>query len=175
MQIPLKKYQFLNEQSLIVVTSVHEGFVYKALNGKIEKILKIDVEKKENEDDLESPGVFKGGVKELVHHGRSLEDKQQREGEKRKTAFLKKLKNTFNEIKNIENFISVYIFTPESIESELKNEIPIDLKNKIKAIFQGNFYNDHELELVRKIDSLQKEKKVVLTKEEASNILKRRE
>lgn len=175
MKIPSENYQFLNEQSLLVVTSLQKALIYKAKDGEIEKILEIDVDKEKRKDYFENVGVFKAGVKELLHHGRSLEDKQQKEREKRKKIFLKKLKKDIKQIKDINDFDSVYLFVPESIENGLKKEIPNSLKDRVGAIFYGNFVSDHKVELIKKIDSLQKEKKIVLTKEEAKKILDRGE
>ena len=171
MKIPSKNHQFSKEPTLLIVTGTKKALVYRACDGEIEEVLQVGAEKPEVPD---KPGVFiKGGDKNMVHHGASFEDKQKKLDEKIRKDFLKKLNKKLDELSQKEELRSIYIFTPERIKEVVLKETPSALEKKVKNVFYGNYVSEHPVDLVKKIDSIQKGKKVVLTDEEADKILKR--
>ncbi|MFP4539744.1 MAG: hypothetical protein ACLFNN_02290 [Candidatus Paceibacterota bacterium] len=173
MKIPSKYYQFKDEPSIILVTANQEAYVYKVADGEVGKIGAIEAEKPEERD---RPGVFVTRRKGMVHHGESLEEKQQKVKDKAIKNFLNKLKKELDDVlvTEGEEIPPIYLFTPDLMEGEIRKKVPKEVKEKIKTVFWGIYIREHPLDLVKKIDKVKQEKKVIPTDEEAIKILKRK-
>lgn len=168
MKIPSENSQFSKEPSLFIVTGTQEAVVYWAKDGEVEVVLRTVAEKKE---DTDREGIFRAQRPNMVHHGVSFEDKQQKLKDKSVKDFLKRLPKELKGVKEVGEVVSVFLFTPDFMEEEIKNVLPSSVKDKIKNTFSGNFIKEHTLELVKKIDSFRQGKKVIPTDEDAVKIL----
>ncbi len=171
MKIPSQYFQFNDRPTLILVTATQDAVLYWVENGKIEKNMEIVSDQKEDRD---KPGVFRAKRPNMVHHGVAFEDKQQKVREKAVKDFLLKLNKDIKEKEDlVEKAESIFIFTSDFMEREVLDILPEKIKEKIDKVFTGNYTKEHQLELIKKINSFFDEKKVVPTDEEANKILKR--
>ncbi len=171
MKIPAEFHQFTDGVNLLIVTGTQEAVVYKAIGGVLEQCdeIKVDVEDERGE----KPGVVINRRKNMVHHGTSLEDKQQQQKEKAVRSFMKELAVHVKELSQKEDITSVYLFTPDFAENSIREELPNNVQDRILTVFHGNFVHEHPLDLVKKVDKFLSDKKIVPTDEEAAKILKR--
>ncbi|MGM0629171.1 MAG: hypothetical protein ACQESA_01990 [Patescibacteria group bacterium] len=170
MKIPSKNHQFTGKPTLLLVTAAQDAVLYKAEDGEMYNIMEIIADKKEDSD---KPGVSRTKRPNVVEHGIALEEKQQKLREKAIKDFLGKLEDNLKKTEELERIKSIYLFTPDFMEEGIINALPKEVKNKVEKTFLGNYTKEHPLELVKKIDSLLAEKRVIPTDEEAAKILKR--
>lgn len=173
MKIPSKNYQFPTGINFLIVTGVKEALVYRAEKGNIEEILEVVGERPEGATDSSRPGVFISGGRNMQHHGGSSENKQEKLDVKTKERFLKILKGELKKVMGKEDIESIYLFTPDFMENDIKKIITAKITDKFVNVFLGNYIFNHPLDLVKKIDIFWQGKKVKATKEEVAKILKR--
>ncbi len=145
MKISEKLPQFKKEKVLIIVTGNHVADFYYAKDKEIEKIESIEITTPHYSD---REGFFKTSGRGEVYETGSVYEPQKQEERKK---FLKKLKETANHILKNNKITQVYIYSPDYILNEVKQNLPQSLKKKVKDTFEGNYHKTHPFKLLEKI------------------------
>jgi hypothetical protein len=156
MQISQNLPQFNVRKVLILVSSGHGTEIYKAHQGKIEKIKEFQIENPRYSD---REGFFMSRSKNIgtIRAGSVGEIDDQEV----KKEFFQKWRELVkeSEIKKIMDWSDdVYLFSPGSLITELKEELPSRVKDKIAMEFQKNYCGKHPFEILEKIDQKLTEK-----------------
>lgn len=135
MKIPNHLNQFLEEESLVLVTGKQDAVIYKAFDGKLDKLDSFKIAHPHYSDD---EGQFgRGGTKEL-RDSDIIRD------------FLKELVIRLKKLGS-ENYAALYIFTPSHVKNLVQEALPTNLRVKIRGVVEGNYFKLAPLDIIGKI------------------------
>ena len=137
--------QFKGETAFLIVTSRQEADFFRAGDGEIEKIANFMVEAPKHSD---REGHFK-----TRGHGMTLASGAVYEVKKEKILqdFRREFKKTLKNILADNKPDRIYLFTPDYMANEVQKLLPRELASVLEKTIHGNFYGEHEFELLKKI------------------------
>lgn len=160
--------QFKNKTALFIVTGFHLAEMYKAKDGKIEKIGEFEVDYPKYSD---RESFFERTGQGRVYGSGAVYEMEKDETRKR---FLHELKKTEKSVISHLNITQIYIFSPVYIAHSVIETLPDTIRGKVKRVFIGNFTHEHPFNLLKKIKRQKNiEEKILPVKKEARDILNR--
>lgn len=133
MRIPknLKHLSSKKEDSLLLVTGKQDAVIYKAHDGKLEKVDSFKLETPEYSDN-ENNGLKQVQDRDLIRD------------------FMHELVIRLKNLK-AENIPSIYLFTPSHVKNQILNSLPTELRRHVKAVVEGNYFKLAPAELMLKL------------------------
>lgn len=145
MQIPQRLPQFSDERALIIVSAKEQGVLYKATEGMIEQVVKVQ-EHPEAPSDREG-FFFRSGFGS--HYGSGGPDAQ--DDSENIKDFVKAISDELNEaIREVEPTV-VYIFQPAHLKGYLEPVIKNPKHVPIEVVKFGNYVHETPLQIVEHI------------------------
>lgn len=145
MKIPQQLPQFNDKHVLLVVMGSHHGIIYKASEGKLEKVDELRIDTPVYSD---NEGMFKRGGGKDISYGSVLEPKK----EKAQKDFSVSLAEKVFEYRKHNNLDHIYLYAPK----EMKSLIEIDWHNEIKELIEerldGNYVSKTPVELLKMLN-----------------------
>jgi len=161
--------QFEKERAIIAVLGRKNGVFYFAHNGIIKKVDQFDVEPKSYSD---REGFFSSsGHGEFFGAGIPLKDLR----EYVRAKFLSEIGERIKHLEKSNKANALYIFSPQGLIPLVLGAVSTEQRNKIiKEVIAGNITKKHPLELIKKIEAVQKSggKRIIKSKE-AKKILEK--
>ncbi|MDZ7612034.1 MAG: hypothetical protein U5L10_04685 [Candidatus Moranbacteria bacterium] len=148
MQISKDLPQFNIKEALIIVSAKHGLELYRAYQGSVEKLESFEVENPRYSD---KEGFFMSRGKNVgtIRAGTVGEIK---DGDI-KRDFFQKLKDFLkNHREQLEGCSEIYLFAPDTLITELKEEMPENIQKKIFMEFAANYHKSHPFKVLEKID-----------------------
>jgi len=142
MKIPQNLNQFKREPALLIVTGRQEAVLYRAHDGKLDKLDSFRTEKPHYSD---REGEFKqrgGGVTITTGSVLEIDDKD----------IIRDFLQEFSQhIKKIPKFKIAFVFAPGQIKNKLVKALPADWQKKVRETIVGSYYRYHPLKLLEMI------------------------
>ncbi len=142
MQIPNTLPQFAGHKVLLVVTAKEEGVLYRASDGKVEQVVKVE-EHPEAPSDREG-FFFRSGYGR--NYGSGGPDAGSKDEQLR--AFVKAVADELNEAIATEKPNIIYFFQPEYLKGYLESGIKNTNNTETHLVKLGNFLHASPLELI---------------------------
>ena len=165
MKIPKDLSQFKDTPTLFLVSGEFEAKFYVAGNGEISETGSFVLNPREEAKEKQAFVGKKGGMQSfsaVSHHGRYIEDLKER--------FLRKLRDSVDEISNREKIKSIYIFAPGHAESRINEKLSKEARDKVTHTHEGQYLREsplHLLEMMKKqLEESRSTKHIHITKEE---------
>ncbi|PJE51589.1 MAG: hypothetical protein COV29_00310 [Candidatus Yanofskybacteria bacterium CG10_big_fil_rev_8_21_14_0_10_36_16] len=146
MQIPKQFQQFKNNPTLLAVFGNQSGIFYLAENGLIEEVNKIEVITPKYSDN-EGFSEIRSKTAGIISSGSSREIPK----EKIHKEFIKKAASYILEVDKKGAINEIYLFCAPEIINQFKNELPKQLRDKIKKEIRGMYLKDSPTQLLNLI------------------------
>lgn len=173
MKIPKDLLQFENTPTLFMVSGEFEVKFYIADNGEISESKSFALNPREEAKEKQGFVGKKGGMQSfsaVSHHGRYIEDL--------KGKFLRKLRDSVDEISNKEKIKFMHIFAPGYAESRISEILSKEARDKVASMHEGQYLRESPLHLLRmmqqELEEARSTRHIHLSKEEKQIIHKPR-
>lgn len=143
MKIPAQLPQFVDENTLFVVSGIQAADFYLAFKGELESVGNIALEKVHYSDreNFGRRGSLVFGSGDRV--GQLKKDKRK--------DFLNLIEDFTKKLAVEHKIDSIYLFAPAGIIKDIQKSLPAGWVKKIKEIFEGNFHKEKPLVILKKL------------------------
>jgi hypothetical protein len=145
MKIPQQYNQFTGKRALILVAGKQDEVMYEAADGEINQIDALKVTRPHYSDN-------EGRSKARSHNGGSIRSSTSTEIRDQDTIkdFMKELKLHMQKV-HAELYDEVHILAPQKSRNTIIDNLPSQVKNKVRQVIDGNYTHSGPLEAIKKI------------------------
>ena len=145
MQIPKQLPQFVGETALIIVSAKEQGVLYKATDGVIEQVVKVE-EHPEAPSDREGFFFRSGFGRQLGSGGPDAQDDTETI-----RGFVRSIAEELNEaIKEVRPSV-IYFFQPQHLKGYLEDEVKNPQHIPTHIVQFGNFVHESPLDILKHV------------------------